>query len=201
VTEGRAVEFFFDVGSPYSYLAGARMPGLARSTGATVHWRPFLLGAVFKATGNEMPARVQAKARWMLEDLLRWGVQLSVPFRFPSRFPLNTLRAQRALTAVARAQPNLLPAAAMALFSAYWVEDRDVSDDAVIDAALRSCDIDGARMLADAAMPEVKDLLRQWTDEAVNRGAFGAPTFFLGDAMYWGHDRIDMLESHLRASP
>ena len=92
MTNPAAIEFFFDVGSPYSYLAAAEIGALSARTGVPVRWRPFLLGAVFKASGNDMPARVAAKARFMLGDLSRWAAIYGVPFRMSSRFPLNTLR-------------------------------------------------------------------------------------------------------------
>src|SRR6185369_16106939 len=117
----REIELFFDIGSSYSYLAASQMEGLAARSGVIVRWRPFLLGAVFKVTGNEMPARLPAKAKWMLHDMTLWAHHYGVPFRMPSRFPLLTLRTQRALTAAERiAGPRAIPAFALALFRAYW---------------------------------------------------------------------------------
>src|SRR5689334_12190987 len=104
----REIELFFDIGSSYSYLAATQMAGLAERTRVPVRWRPFLLGAVFKATTNEMPARVPAKARWMLEDMKRWAEHYGIPFAFPSRFPLLTLRTQRALAAIERTAPEAI---------------------------------------------------------------------------------------------
>jgi 2-hydroxychromene-2-carboxylate isomerase len=192
------VEFFFDVGSPYSYLAAARIDSLRSKTGAHVVWRPFLLGGVFKASGNDMPARVAAKARWMLTDLSAWARHCGVPFKMSSRFPLVTILPQRALVAAGRvAGPEALEKLAMALFAAYWAEDRDVSKAEVVSAVADSVGLDGPALVAAAQEPAVKDELRATTDEAVARGAFGAPTFFVGERMYWGNDRIELLESDL----
>ena len=200
MAEKREVEFFFDVGSPYSYLAATQMRGIAERTGAKVRWRPFLLGAVHKDTGNEMPARVPHKARWMLQDLVRWGEQYGVPIRVPpSRFPLNTLKAQRALVAVEQTQPEKVEELGLALFRAYWVDDRDVSDPAVVKEVADSCGLDGAAIVAAGDQQEIKDALRRSTGEAVERGAFGAPAMFVGDEHFWGNDRLGQLEAHLRS--
>jgi 2-hydroxychromene-2-carboxylate isomerase len=194
----REIELFFDIGSSYSYLAATQMAGVSARTGTPVRFRPFLLGAVFKATGNEMPARVPAKARWMLHDMTLWSHHYGVPFRVPSRFPLNTLRTQRALAAAERLiGPAAVPAFALALFDAYWAHDKDVSSDAEIAAAATKAGLDPATILPAIDAPETKDLLRANTDEAVKRGAFGAPAMFVGDALFWGNDRIPLLERHL----
>ena len=195
----RELELFFDIGSAYSYLASTQLAGLAERTGASVRWRPFLLGAVFKATGNDMPARIPAKARWMLHDLALWSHHYGVPFRMPSRFPLNTLRTQRALAAAELRGAEQVAPLAHALFRAYWVDDQDVSADAVIAACADGAGLDGAAIVAAIDAPGTKDQLRATTDEAVRRGAFGAPAMFVGDALFWGNDRIPLLEAHLRA--
>jgi len=193
------VEFFFDIGSVYSYLAATQMDAFAARTGAELRWRPFLLGGVFKATGNEMPARVAAKARYMIDDVKRWSAEYSVPVSFPSRFPLNTLRTQRALVAADRiAGEDAMRKLAMALFHAYWVDDRDVSADSEIAACARALELDADRIVSAIDEQETKDALRTVTDEAVRRGAFGAPTFLVGDALFWGNDRLHHLEAHLR---
>lgn len=192
------IELFFDIGSSYSYLAATQMEQVTARTGVSVRWRPFLLGAVFKATGNEMPARVPSKARWMLHDMTLWSHHYGVPFRVPSRFPLLTLRTQRALAGVERsAAAGSLPAFALALFNAYWAEDQDVTTDAVIGACATGAGLDAATVLAAIDAPDTKDHLRATTDEAVRRGAFGAPAMFVGDALFWGNDRIPLLEKYL----
>jgi 2-hydroxychromene-2-carboxylate isomerase len=191
------IELFFDIGSSYSYLAATQMQGLAERTGLHVRWRPFLLGGVFKATGNDMPARLPAKARWMFGDMTLWARRYGIPFRMPSRFPVVTLRTQRALAAAERSAPASLPAFALALFRAYWAEDQDVTTDAVIGAAARAAGLDDAAILAAIDAPETKELLRATTDEAVRRGAFGAPAMFVGDTLFWGNDRIELLEHFL----
>jgi 2-hydroxychromene-2-carboxylate isomerase len=193
----REIELFFDIGSSYSYLAATQMAGLAQRTGVPVRWRPFLVGAVFKATGNDMPARLPAKARWMLSDMQMWARQYDIPFRMPSRFPVITLRAQRALVAAERLAPHALPDFALALFRAYWADDRDITTDPVLTDAARTALLDPAAILGAIDTPEIKDHLRATTDEAVRRGAFGAPSLFVGDTLFWGNDRLPLLERYL----
>ncbi|MBP9205766.1 MAG: 2-hydroxychromene-2-carboxylate isomerase [Kofleriaceae bacterium] len=194
------LEFFFDIGSAYSYLASTQLPGLAARTGVVVRWRPFLLGAVFKATGNDMPARIPAKARWMMHDLQLWSHHYGVPIRVPSRFPINTLRTQRALAAIELAGgADAVAAAATALFRAYWIDDQDVSADAVISACVRAAGGDGDVVVAAIDAPASKDHLRASTDEAIRRGAFGAPAMFLGEQLFFGNDRLPLVEAALRA--
>jgi 2-hydroxychromene-2-carboxylate isomerase len=191
----RQIELFFDIGSSYSYLAATQMDGLATRSGVPVRWRPFLLGAVFKATGNDMPARVPAKARWMMQDMMRWSQHYAIPLRMPSRFPLNTLRTQRALAAAELRDPASVAGFALALFRAYWAEDRDPTSDDV----LRALAPDPEIVAAIDAQP-TKDHLRATTEEAIRRGAFGAPAMFVGDALFWGNDRIPLLEQFLKSS-
>ena len=197
----REIEFFFDIGSSYSYLAATQMGAVGERTGVPVRWRPFLLGAVFKATGNDTPIRVPAKARWLLADMALWARHYGIPFKVPTRFPLVTLRTQRALTAVERiAGPAALAPVALALYRAYWGEDQDVTSDAVIAAAARAGGLDEATATAVVAgieAPETKDALRATTDEAIRRGAFGAPSLFVGDVLFWGNDRLPLLEQYL----
>lgn len=191
----KTVELFYDIASSYSYLAATQIDALATRTGAEVHWRPFLLGGVFKATGNEMPARVPNKARWMIGDTMRWAKKYGIPYAVPSRFPVMTISTQRALVATDRlfghdAQKKL----ALALFRAYWAEDQDVADKAVISTIASNVGLDGASIVSAIDAPETKDTLRANTEEAVNRGAFGAPAMFYEGELFWGNDRLELLE-------
>ncbi len=183
----RTVDFFYDLGSPYSYLAATqlkRLNGLAE-----VRWRPFLIGGVFKATGNSAPATVPAKGPYLFKDLQRLCAFYAVPFAMPKNFPANTLMAMRCLHAV---EAEVLPAISMALFEAYWVEGRDIADPEVL------TDLLGSEVVRLASTDPVKLALKDTTDEAVMRGAFGAPTMFLEDDMYFGEDRLFLLEHALR---
>lgn len=179
------VRFYYDIGSPYSYIAAHRIRGLAAARGVDVTWRPFLLGGVFRAAGNTMPTAVPARGRYMLTDLQRWAAQAEVPFRFSSSFPHNTLLAMRVLTA---ADADELVPLSMRFFKAAWADDLNVSDGAVIRDLLG----DRADELLERAREiGTKNRLRATTDAAVAAGAFGAPTFVVGEALYWGNDRLE----------
>ncbi len=183
------VDFFYDVGSPYSYLASTQVESIVSDCGATLRWRPFLVGAVFKATQNAAPAFNIAKARYMAEDLQRWAKYYGVPLRMAMP-PLNTILPMRVLAGLSEAE---VPKATHRLFHAWWVDGVDFSEPTLLSEWF------GADAVERAQLPEVKERLRANTDEAVTRGAFGAPTFFIDDQMYFGNDRLPFLEQRLRA--
>lgn len=188
------VDFFFDPASPYTYLAATRMAALEQATGARVYWKPFVLGKCFEATGNRMPAAVPAKGRYLFGDLKLWAQHYGVPFRMPKIFPINSMLALRACCAVDDAQR---PTLALALMQAYWSEGADIANPEVVGSIATAAGFDAAALLAATQTPEVKDRLRELTDEAIARGVFGAPTFFVGEQMFWGNDRLVLLEDYL----
>ncbi|MCC7541515.1 MAG: GNAT family N-acetyltransferase [Deltaproteobacteria bacterium] len=197
------LELFWDVVSPYSYLATSQLEGVRARTGATIVLRPFLLGAVMKATANNPPALVTAKVPYLLKDLLRWRDAYGIPMKMPGEggpFPFNSLFAMRTATAAAMASDHAGESACHALFAAYWRDGRDVMQPDVVAAALTSAGLDGAALVAAASTDAVKDALRAHTDEAIRRGAFGAPTMFVGDEMFFGNDRLPFVELALLAA-
>lgn len=192
----KQLEFCWDVGSPYTYLAATQLDALCERTGTELIWRPILLGAIFKATHNRPPIEVPAKGRYMLGDLHLWAEYYGVPFRFPSAFPANSLPAMR--MAIVADREGLGPAWGQAVMRAFWVEDRDPADPDSLRAIADEIGGDGAVWLAATAEPEIKDALRLAVDQAVERGVFGAPTFFVGEQMFWGNDRLPLIEAALQ---
>jgi 2-hydroxychromene-2-carboxylate isomerase len=190
------LEFFFDYGSPASYLAWTQVPLIAQRTGAQVNYRPFLLGGVFKATGNRSPVEVAAKGVWMMADLARFAARYGVPYMRNPNFPVNTLNLMRG--AIAAENEGRLVPYSDAMFRAMWVDRRNMEDPIVIGTVLRGAGFDPAALLAAIGTAEVKDKLRANTEEAVARGVFGAPTFFVGKDMHFGQDRLDFVEEELR---
>ena len=195
----RTVEYFFDVGSPTAYLAWTQLPKIAAETGATIAWRPMLLGGVFKATGNASPVTVPAKGRWMNDDIARWARRYGVPFAFNPHFPINTLTLMRGATGLQMRRPAELPRYLDVVERAMWEASKDLGDPAVLAATLAAAGFDADEFAALVADPEVKGKLIATTEEAVARGVFGAPTFFVGDAMFFGQDRLDFVREALLA--
>jgi 2-hydroxychromene-2-carboxylate isomerase len=192
----KRVEFFYDYASTYSYLAHREIEQLAAEHDAELVHRPMVLGFVFKATGNSMPAAVPAKASYMVHDVRRWVRRLGLPFKMPTIFPVNTIRALRA--AVAALEEGIFPAYHHAVMQAYWAQDQDIGDADTLAAIATAAGLDGQRLVTRAEEPGVKAKLKANTDEAIERGVFGAPTCFVGTDMFWGNDRLSFVADALR---
>jgi len=193
----KRAEFFFDFGSPASYLAYTQMDGIAQRTGAEIVWRPMLLGGVFKATGNASPAMVPAKGKWMNADLPRFAERYGVAYNRNPFFPVNTLLMMRGAAAY-EGTPEFRPYVD-AMFKAMWVDQKNMNDMPTAAGVLKAAGFDPQAFMATAESQDAKDRLKATTEEAVARGVFGAPTTFVGDHMYFGQDRLDFVEQALRA--
>lgn len=194
----RRVEFFFDVGSPASYLAWTQLPSLCERAGARLVYRPMLLGGVFQATGNASPAAVPAKGAYTSIDLARHARRYGVEMVFNPHFPIMTLTLMRTAVGVQMHSPERLQDYLRAVFRALWVDGLDLNQAPLVAQVLRSAGFDPAEMLELAGRADVKAQLRATTDEAVARGVFGAPTMFVGEQMFFGQDRLDFVREALR---
>ena len=193
----QAVEFFFDIGSPTAYLAWTQLPALCAKAGARLIYRPMLLGGVFQATGNASPAAVPAKGRYMNADMARHAKAYGVPLAMNPHFPINTLTLMRGAAGVQLRLPARFDDYLRGVFKAMWVEGLNMNDPAVAAKALMAAGFDLAEVMALTADAEVKAVLRATTEEAVARGVFGAPTMFVGDAMFFGQDRLEFVRAAL----
>lgn len=196
----KQVEFFFDFGSPTTYLAYTQLPKIAAARKAEIVWRAFLLGGVFKAIGSASPVSIPAKGRWMFEDMRRWAKHYGVPFAMNPGFPVNTLALMRGAAGLQMKRPQDFPRYVEAMFNAMWVKPRNLNEPAEIGAVLKQAGFDPKAMLELTGEQAVKDRLKANTDEAVARGVFGAPTFFVGEAMFWGQDRLSFVDEALAAA-
>jgi glutathione S-transferase kappa 1 len=195
------IELFYDVVSPYSYLAFTALERWAPRWQAELELRPFFLGGVMKAVGNTPPIMLAARAPYLARDITRQAEYFDVPLALPSAFPPSTLGAMRLLTAVAERAPGALAPLTRALFSRFFsggdlaIEDPEVLEGALAEAGLAASD--RAPLLEARADPATKERLKAATDEAVERGAFGAPTYFVHDGgreeMYFGSDRLAVM--------
>jgi 2-hydroxychromene-2-carboxylate isomerase len=186
----KAVECFFDVGSPTAYLAWTQLPQIAKEAQANIVWRPMLLGGVFKATGNQSPVNVPAKGQWMNGDIARWAQRYLVPFQFNPAFPINTLTLMRGATGIQMRQPERLEDYLRAVFKAMWAQPVNMGDPEVVASVLTAAGFNAAEFVALVNDPEVKAQLAATTEEAVKRGVFGAPSFFVGGELFFGQDRL-----------
>ena len=194
---GKTIDFWFDFGSPTTYLAHTQLPRIAAETGAVLHYRPMLLGGVFKATGNASPVSVPAKGRWMGQDLMRWAAHWGVPFTFNPHFPINTLTLMRGAAGLQLRRPELFARYTEAVFQAMWVRPRNLGDAAEVAAVVEGIGMSATEFMALVGDAEVKARLVAATDEAVARGVFGAPTCFVGEQMHFGQDRLDFVRAAL----
>ena len=185
----KTVEFYFDVGSPYSYLAYKALPGIAAAHGAQIVWRPMLLGGVFKATGNHSPAEIAAKSNWMHQDMQRWAARYGAAFTRNPYFPVNTLTLMRGAVGMQMRGP-IFHKYLDAIFHAMWAEPRNLGELDELAAVLQRAGIDADAFHSLVNDPAVKQQLKKNTEDAVARGVFGAPTFFVGEEMHWGQDRL-----------
>ena len=198
VTMTRTFDFYFDFVSPATFVAHKRLPAILARTGATVRHVPMLLGAVFKATGNNTPLAVPAKGRYLFQDLGRYCARHAIDLKASPYFPINTLPLLRG--AIAYQRLDRFQPYADAVFDAIWAKPRNLNDPTEIAALLTDAGFDPAEFRALIDAPEVKDNLKVNTEEAIERGVFGAPTFFIGDQIFFGQDRLDWVEEALNGS-
>jgi 2-hydroxychromene-2-carboxylate isomerase len=192
----RTLEFYFDYGSPYSYLADTQIEAIARRTGAAVVRKPMLLGGVFKATGNGSPMTIELKSKWSATDLPMWAKHYGVPFQSNPFFPVNTLALMRGATAAEI--DGVFDRYHPAMFRAMWVDGRNLNDIKEVVAVLKAAGLDAQKIGNRIQDQDVKDRLKTVTDEAVSRGVFGAPTSFVDGMMFFGNDRLPFVELALK---
>jgi len=191
------LEIYWDFSSPFSYLGSTQAEALAARTGAELVWRPMLLGGLFKTIGQvEAPilSWSDAKRRYYMQDMARWAEHWNVPLRFPSRFPMLTIKAMRAYLALPEERKK---AFREKTFRAYWAEDKDIANDGVLEELIG----EGAgEILQKTQDPAIKQALIDATKRAAEAGVFGAPTWIVdGKELFWGQDRIVLVERALKS--
>lgn len=192
----KSVEFFFDFGSPSTYLAWTQLPQIAAAAGANIIWQPMLLGGVFKATGNQSPISIPAKGRYTMQDFARFARRYGVPIAFNPHFPINTLTLMRGAAGyLGSAQFERYLSA---IFEAMWVNKKNLGKPEVVAEVITRAGLDPAEFARLVSDEEVKDRLKAITEQAIQRGAFGAPTFFVGEEMFFGQDRLDFVAEALQ---
>ena len=193
----KIVDFYFDFGSPAAYLAYTQLPKLRADTGATLVMQPVLLGGVFQSTGNRPPISVPLKGRYLWVDLARYAKRYGVPLVMNPFFPINTVTLMRADIGLGLRGDSRLEVYREAMFRAIWIDRQNLNDPATVAAVVTAAGFEADEIMAMVADPSVKDGLKVATQAAVDRGVFGAPTFFVGDQMFWGQDRLDFVREAL----
>ena len=193
----KTVEFWYDFLSPTAYLGYWRLKDIAARTGATIDYHPMLLGGVFKATGNQTPVNVKPKGKWMFFDMSNYARKYGVPLKSNPYFVFSSLPLMRG--AILAQERGELEPYNDTIFYGVWRDARNLADPGIIVETLKEAGLDADAYVDGIQQQDVKDKLIANTDEAVDKGAFGAPTFFVGDKMWWGQDRLDWVEEELAA--
>lgn len=195
------IDFYFDCSSPWTYLAFHNVQPMAARLNVEIDWKPILVGGIFNTVnpsvyeGRKAPVRV--KARYHLKDMQDWARLAGLPIKFPpSVFPVNSVQIMRACIAL-KAEGKLADFA-RAAFEIYWGEDKDISDKAVFHEICARADVEADSLLERVQTFEIKDALRANTDDLMSRGGFGSPTMFVGDYMYFGNDRLVLVEEAVK---
>ena len=193
----KSVEFYFDLGSPYSYLAYYRLLQIAEQQEIQVVYKPILLGGVFKATGNRSPIEIPVKGAYSILDMQRWAEYYQIPMQMNPHFPMNTLTLMRNLTGVQLLHLEKFEQVLKLLFDAMFGTPQNLNEPTVLAEVLKPSGFSVEDIMSMVQSDVVKQKLITETEQAIQRGIFGAPTFFVGDEMYWGQDRLHFVEQAL----
>ena len=191
------IDFYFEFASPYGYLASTRIDALAERHGRTVAWHPIMLGAAFKETGARPLMQTPLKGPYLLHDVPRFARYLGVPLTLPPVMPTNSLAASRACVWLDQDDPALAKRLAKMLLHVHWGEGRDLGAPEAVAEVAAGLGIDRAALLAAVADQRIKDILKERTQAAIERGVFGSPFIFVDREPFWGADRLPQIEAWL----
>ena len=192
------VYFYYDYGSPTAYLAWTQLPELCERHQANLHYKPVLLGGIFKATGNSTPVLIASKGKWLFKDIERYAVRYGVPYQMNPHFVINSMTMMRG--AMWAQNTGVLESYNKAMYEATWVNGLNMSEPDVIASVMNEADLDAAAMLQAVADDSIKKQLIEATGDAVEQGVFGAPTMIVNGELHFGQDRLDWVERQLAAN-
>lgn len=198
MSDSNSIDFYFEFASPYGYLASVEIDDLAAKYGREVNWRPFMLGAVFKITNSAPNMTIPMKGDYLYRDIERCAKLMGIPLTNPDVSPMNSLAAMRAFYWLLEETPSKAVEFAKAVYKAHWGEGRDLSLVEAVAETAGAIGIDSAALSAATQDPAIKNRLRDETQLAIERGAFGSPFFFVDGEAYWGHDRLGQIEHQLQ---
>jgi len=191
------IDFYFDFSSPYGYFAGTKIDDLAAKHGRDVTWRPILLGAVFKITGGQPLPTIPLKGSYSAHDLQRSARLFKMSFKMPTKFPIGSTAPARAFYWLNDRDPAAARKLALALFHAYFAEDRDISNPEVTGNVAAKLGVDKVELAQALNEPAVKERLRSEVAAAIERGVFGSPYFIVDGEPFWGSDRLEQVDRWL----
>ncbi|MDP2700080.1 2-hydroxychromene-2-carboxylate isomerase [Thalassospira sp.] len=188
------ITFYFDFSSPYGYLASERIGDVAARTGVKIDWRPFMIGAAFKQTGQEPLLQHPIRGPYFRRDMERCARLQNIPFMIPEKFPYSALAPTRGFYWIASYDRDAAVRFAHDIYRGYFADGLDMSDPEVVIATASRHEINASDMRDAIAAPKWKQHVRDMTEEAIGLGAFGSPFFFFDGEPFFGNDRIDQLE-------
>jgi 2-hydroxychromene-2-carboxylate isomerase len=188
------IDFYFDFSSPYGYFAATRVEAMAQKHGRWVNWQPILLGTVFKITGGQPLPSLPLKGDYAKRDIARSARLLDVPFKYPSKFPISGVSPSRAMTWLTVKDQQKAKDLALALYRAFFVNDRDISNPDITVEVATELGHDREAVITGMNDQGTKDTLRKEVEAAMAKGVFGSPYFVIDGEPFWGHDRIDQVD-------
>ena len=198
MTSGAPIDFYFEFSSPYGYIASQLVEDFGNRVGRQVTWRPFLLGPVFKLTGQPPLVEIPMKGEYSKRDFLRSARMHGLPYRHPAKFPIGTVAALRAFYWVTDRDPALARTLAKALYKAFFVDDIDISAPATVIGIAKDVGIDEAQLTAALEDPALKERAKKEVDAAIAANVFGSPFFIVDGEPFWGVDRMPMMEQWIK---
>ena len=185
----KPIEFYFDFVSPYSFIACQQIKKLESKGSFKFKLKPILLGGLHNLHGIKAPAFIPAKAKFMIRDCKMVAEKSKIQFKFNSYFPVKTLELMRGV--LIAEEDNLHGYYIDKIFHAIWVDGLNMNDQLIIDKVLKNLEINPKTFFLRAANQNIKNLLKKRTDEAFEKGIFGAPTFYVNNKVFWGQDRLE----------
>jgi len=199
------LEFYFDISSPWTYLAFHNVQPMAKDIGIEIDWKPILVGGIFNTINPSVYESrsnpVKVKARYHLKDMMDWARVAGLKIVFPPRiFPINSVKAMRACIVLKAQEPSLLIPFAETVFEEYWAEEHDIANNELLAHILWGVGADANKVMDAIQTQDVKDKLKANTQAVIDRGGFGSPTMFLGEDMYFGNDRLPLIKAAIERS-
>ena len=184
----KAFDFYFDFGSPYSFLAHKKIIKIEKENSIKIKYKPVLLGGLLKSAGIKANADIPIKGKYMIRDCKLCAEQDGVQFKFNSYFPIITLNLMRCVLVAEK--NNFKQNFVNKVFDAIWEDGLNLNDNLIVEKLLKNLDINPENFLMEAIEPKIKNELKKRTDEAYNNGIFGVPTFMINNKVFWGQDRL-----------